>query len=151
MQEIAILFSASGDVRQKLFAKGVSFFEKNTTHLLTYLLLRACMLKSVQNLILRSIIQTCFYSLIQTKVQVWSLIKKGSWLFFTFLSRKPKKLSVMLERCWKTIKVPIFWEDNTILQNLHLTFDWHYIGQKEGGDFAKLCGLLRIYEFYNNA
>ena len=25
-------------------------------------------------------------------------------------------------------------------------FAWHYIGQKLGGDFAKFCGLLRIYE-----
>ena len=43
-------------------------------------------------------------------------------------------------------KVHIFWEGHKILQNLHLTFDWHYIGQKEGEDFAKFCGLLRIYE-----
>ena len=27
-------------------------------------------------------------------------------------------------------------------------FDWHYIGQKLGEDFAKFCGLLRIYELY---
>ena len=27
----------------------------------------------------------------------------------------------------------------------NLTFD---IGQKSGGDFAKFCGLLRIYELY---
>ena len=33
--------------------------------------------------------------------------------------------------------------------NLHLTFDWHYIGQKKGEYFAKFCGLLRIYELYN--
>jgi hypothetical protein len=33
------------------------------------------------------------------------------------------------------------------LRNLPLTFDWHYIGQKYGEDFAKFCGLLRIYEF----
>ena len=26
--------------------------------------------------------------------------------------------------------VHIFWEDHKILRNLHLTFDWHYIGQK---------------------
>ena len=106
MQEIAILFSASGDVRQKLFAEGVSFFEKNTTHLLTYLLLRACLLKSSQDLILRSVIQTSFFSLIQTKVQGWSLIKKGPWLFFTFrqnYQESQQKLSVVLERCWKTI------------------------------------------------
>ena len=25
-------------------------------------------------------------------------------------------------------------------------FDWQYIGQIIGGDFAKFCGLLRIYE-----
>ena len=35
-----------------------------------------------------------------------------------------------------------------ILRNLHLTFDWHYIGKKHGEDFAKFCGLLRIYELY---
>ena len=34
------------------------------------------------------------------------------------------------------------------MRNLHLTFDWHYIGQKYGGDFTKFCGLLRIYELY---
>ena len=28
----------------------------------------------------------------------------------------------------------------------YLTFDWHYIGQKQGEDFAKFCSLLRIYE-----
>ena len=27
-------------------------------------------------------------------------------------------------------KVHIFWEGHKILRNLHLTFDWHYIGQK---------------------
>ena len=94
MQEIFILFSASGDVRQKLFAKGVSFFEKNTTHLLTYLLLRACLLKSVQDLILRSVIQTSFYYLIQTKAQVRLLIKQRSCFFYLApkLSREPTKI-----------------------------------------------------------
>ena len=29
-----------------------------------------------------------------------------------------------------SIKVHIYWEDHKILRNLHLTFDWHYIGQK---------------------
>ena len=33
-------------------------------------------------------------------------------------------------------------------QNLHRRFDWHYIGQMYGGDFAKFCALLRIYEIY---
>ena len=37
-----------------------------------------------------------------------------------------------------------------MLRNLHLLFDWHYIGQMIGGYFAKFCGLLRIYELYPN-
>ena len=43
-------------------------------------------------------------------------------------------------------KVHIFWEGHKILQNLHQLFDWQYIGQIIGGDFAKSCGLLRIYK-----
>ena len=43
-------------------------------------------------------------------------------------------------------KVHIFWEGHKNLRNLHLIFDWHYIGTT-GGDFTKFCGLLRIYEF----
>ena len=35
------------------------------------------------------------------------------------------------------------------MRNLHLTFDWHYTGQKLDEDFAKFCGLLRIYELYH--
>ena len=30
----------------------------------------------------------------------------------------------------KYFKVHIFWEGHKLLRNLHLTFDWHYIGQK---------------------
>ena len=43
-------------------------------------------------------------------------------------------------------KVYIYWEGHKILRNLHLTFDCIYCGQKLGEDFAKFCGLLRIYE-----
>ena len=45
-------------------------------------------------------------------------------------------------------KVHIFWEGHKILRNIHQIFDWQYIGQIIGGDFAKFCGLLRIYELY---
>ena len=31
---------------------------------------------------------------------------------------------------YRWFKVHIFWEGHKILQKLHLTFDWHYIGQK---------------------
>ena len=34
------------------------------------------------------------------------------------------------------------------MRNLHQLFDWQCIGQIIGGDFAKFCGLLRIYELY---
>ena len=33
-------------------------------------------------------------------------------------------------------------------RDLYCRIDWHYIGQIYGGDFAKLCGLLLIYELY---
>ena len=42
----------------------------------------------------------------------------------------------------------IFWEGHKILQNLPLTFDYSTYSQKLGEDFAKFCGLLRIYELY---
>ena len=45
-------------------------------------------------------------------------------------------------------KVHIFWEGHKIFQNLHLTFDYSTYNQKLGEDFAKFCGLLRIYELY---
>ena len=34
------------------------------------------------------------------------------------------------------------------MRNLHQLFDWQDIGQIIGGDLAKFCGLLRIYELY---
>ena len=34
------------------------------------------------------------------------------------------------------------------MRNLHRRFDLYYIGQISSGDFAKFCGLLRIYELY---
>jgi hypothetical protein len=43
-------------------------------------------------------------------------------------------------------KVHIFREGHKILRNLHQLFDWQYIRQRIGGDFEKICGLLRIYE-----
>ena len=45
-------------------------------------------------------------------------------------------------------KVHIFWEGHKILQNFHRRFDHYFIGQIYGGDFAKICGLLRLYELY---
>ena len=47
-----------------------------------------------------------------------------------------------------SVKVHILWEGHKILQNLHLTFDHSTYSQRLRGDFAKFCGLLRIYELY---
>ena len=71
--------------------------------------------------------------------------KKGS------ISRKlSQKNTTFFERFLSVLgKVHIFWEGHKILRNLHLTFDWHHIGQKWGEDFAKYFGLLRIYKLYN--
>ena len=45
-------------------------------------------------------------------------------------------------------KVHIFWEGHKILRNLHRRFVLWSNGQIYGGDFAKFCGLFRIYELY---
>ena len=56
------------------------------------------------------------------------------WRLFTI--EMIKSVKVFPFSFWKIIMVlntyliHIFWEGHTILQNLHLTFDWHYIGQK---------------------
>ena len=49
---------------------------------------------------------------------------------------------------WSINKVHIFCEGHKILRNLPLTFDSSTYSQKLGEDFAKLYGLLRIYELY---
>ena len=72
----------------------------------------------------------------------FSLSPTVSTLFPPLDSFLPWKISTHL------YKVHIFWEGQKILRNLHLIFDWHYIGQREGEDVAKFGGLLRIYEFY---
>ena len=40
----------------------------------------------------------------------------------------------------------VFWEGHKILRNLHQSFVLCTTSQIIGGDFAKLCGHLRIYE-----
>ena len=37
------------------------------------------------------------------------------------------------------------------MRNLPLTFDYSTYSRKLGEDFAKFCGLLRIYELYECA
>ena len=55
---------------------------------------------------------------------------------------------------WKkrlSSKVHIFWEGHNILRNLHRRFVLCSNGQIYSGDFAKFCGLLRIYQLYKTA
>ena len=70
-----------------------------------------------------------------------TVLWKKSVLFFFFSK-------ILLKKKFYILKVHIFWEGDKILQNLHQIFDWQYIGQIIGGDFAKVFGLLRIYELY---
>ena len=58
----------------------------------------------------------------------------------------PKKISQSNKI--KGDKLHIFWEGHKFLQNLHRRFVLCSNGQIYGGDFAKFCGLLRIYELY---
>ena len=46
----------------------------------------------------------------------------------------------------KPVKVHKFWERHKFLLNLHRRFVLCSNGQIHGGDFAKFCGFLRIYE-----
>ena len=48
----------------------------------------------------------------------------SSLFTYTWLKCAAQKSCITAPR-----KVHIFWEGHKILRNLHLTFDWHYIGQ----------------------
>ena len=69
-----------------------------------------------------------------------SCIQKFHSSQFMFLKKNSHGLYILIH------KVHIFWEGHKILWNLHLTFDYSTYSQKLGEDFAKFCGLLRIYE-----
>ena len=47
----------------------------------------------------------------------------------------------------KTILVKFIYSEKAT-KFCEISTDWHYIGQIYGGDFAKMCGLLRINELY---
>ena len=68
--------------------------------------------------------------------------------FFTFQSESFADLLVLVFffcKNYQLFKAHIFWEGQKILWNLHLTFVLGSTSQKSGEDFAKFCGLLRIY------
>ena len=79
----------------------------------------------------------------QTKVQ-GKILTLGSDIQGYYY--KIYKTKIKPEFVLENTKVHIFREGHKILWNLHLTFDWMYCSQKLGEDFAKFCGLLRLYE-----
>ena len=75
------------------------------------------------------------------------MIKKGDSEYVVVVSgSKDTGTDVWQKVVYLEFKVHTFWEGHKILQNLHLTFECMYCSQKLGEDFAKFCGLLRIYE-----
>ena len=75
---------------------------------------------------------------------------KPSRQWFGQLSKK-KVTKFSDPRSSACLKVHIFWEGHKILRNLHRKFVLCGASQIYGGDFAKFCGLLRIYEIYKGA
>ena len=58
----------------------------------------------------------------------WNLIKHTMTFCNSIVYKAFQHL--VLRHYWAfSFKVHIFWEGHKILRNLHLTFDWHYIGQ----------------------
>ena len=92
----------------------------------------------------------------------WSNQRKIEALYYTKIAHNWYSylsifFSCVLENLWQQncilklpdlYKVHIFWEGHKILRNLPLTFDCMYCSQKLGEDFAKFCGLLKIYELF---
>ena len=50
---------------------------------------------------------------------------------------------------FSVLKVHIFWEGLKFFQNLHLTLDWHYIGQKWGGVSQNFVAFSECMNFNN--
>ena len=102
----------------------------------------------------------CNRVIMVVELQVWTPLDSHMIIYqdpgkicqhFDFLSKWKAWISsdsINGRNLYFLLKVHIFWEGHKILRNLHLTLDWHCIGQKWGGDFAKFCELLRIYELY---
>ena len=78
--------------------------------------------------------------------RIWKNWIEGAWT--EIQSKIIWSFRWTIQRRKHNSKVHIFWEGHKIMRNLHRRFDWHCIGQIYDGDFAKFCGILRIYELY---
>ena len=71
-------------------------------------------------------------SLASSIFELWQQQKTSACIWYLFFNQK----IIYSENChfWsvckRLVKIHIFWEGQKILWTLHLTFDWHYIGQK---------------------
>ena len=54
---------------------------------------------------------------------------------------QPRKIGMVKKN---HVKVHIFRKGHKILQNLHLTFDWHYIGQKTSQNFVAFSEFMNF-------
>ena len=68
----------------------------------------------------------------------------GTYMFIVHVCSADYRKALLSIRF--VFKVHIFWEGHKILRNLLLTFDYSTYSLKLGEDFAKFCGLIRIYE-----
>ena len=64
----------------------------------------------------------------QSHLHWWEIIESITFCSVNFLVLAI--LNVGSIQVLKFNKLHIFWEGHQILRNLHLTFDWHYVGQK---------------------
>ena len=109
------------------------------------------------------VIWTCFQlsNFFEEKNSAGCLLKTNGWWKFAFqctqtpcqmiLQRSEVLCSFASEvnnTYFMLCKDHMFEGGHNIFRNLHFRFDWHSIGQIYVGYFAKLCGLLRIFELY---
>ena len=82
----------------------------------------------------------------------WTYLFKFNTSKNAFFKRNQLHFSKLLQAYflnWVSFKVHIFWEGHKFLRNFHPSFVLCSNGQISGGDFAKFCGFLRIYELYS--
>ena len=86
-------------------------------------------------------------TLFDMKTQTWSPVSINFYFFFAPAKLKGNQIQISKLK-ENNDKVHIFWEGHQILRNLHQSFVLCIASQIISGDFAKFCGLLRIYELY---
>ena len=89
-----------------------------------------------------------FWKSILTLPLNFQFVRLCVYRYWYFWRNTLQCVKIIYEDVFELLKFHIFWEGHKILQNLHRTFVLCSASQIIGGDFAKFCGLLRIYELY---